>query len=263
MKNAILLLALLGLAPGLAACNQPEKPAAADSGGLILQRTAADTGAAWAEGGLEGRSLVFIHHSCGSGFLREGGMWRKLEDLGLSVYEIGYGDGWIGDNTNPEHFPTTFGKHMDEVLTWDLTEAGRHDIVAFKSCYPACNIGSEAALKEYQGYYVALKPHFARHPQTLFIAWTAPPLVPGATTPENAARYRRFCGWLKGEWVKGQKNVAVFDCNAVLADRAGILKPEFRRSENDSHPNAAGNKAVARAFADWLPGAIQRWEDRQ
>lgn len=260
MNKTILLTVVLFLALCFAACNREGGSDDEAPDEYIVQRTAATAGAAWAEGGLDGRSFVFLHHSCGSGFLREGGMWAQLEELGLSVYEIGYGDGWIGDNTDPEHFPQTFGEHMGEVLGWDLTGAERHDIVAFKSCFPASNVSSDAVLKQYQGYYQALKPHFAKQPEVLFIAWTAPPLVPGATTPENAARHRRFCDWLAREWVKRQKNAAVFDCNAVLADKAGMLKPEFRRDESDSHPNAAGNRAVAQAFAGWLPAAVQRWD---
>jgi lysophospholipase L1-like esterase len=260
MKKIILLIAVLGLALCLTACNRKGGSDDDTPDEYIVQRTTAAAGAAWADDGLDGRSFVFLHHSCGSGFLREGGMWAKLEDLGLSVYEIGYGDGWIGDNTNPDQVPTTFGEHMGEVLRRDLAGADQHDIVAFKSCFPASNVTSDEMLKQYQGYYQALKPYFAKQPQVLFVAWTAPPLVPGATAPENAARHRRFCDWLKSEWVKGQKNVAVFDCNAVLADKGGMLKREYRRDESDSHPNAAGNKAVAAAFAEWLPAAVQRWD---
>lgn len=238
----------------------------ADGGGVPVSTSGGSSGLAWRragsaemEEGLEGPSLVFIHHSCGSGFLREGGLWRLLEELGLAVYEITYGDGWIGDHTDPRDFPTTFSEHLDEVLKWDLAGADRHDLVAFKSCFPACNVTSEAMLKQYRGYYDMLKPHFAGQPQTFFIAWTAPPLVPAATTPENAARYRKFCEWLVSEWAKGQENVAVFDCNAVLVDGRGMLKAEYRRGESDSHPNAAGNQAVAAAFAAWLPDAVSRW----
>jgi hypothetical protein len=209
---------------------------------------------------LKGMNFVYLHHSCGSGFMEEGGMAEKLSALGLNVHDITYGDGWIGDNTDPDHFPTTFGQHMSEVLGWELTGGGRHDIVAFKSCFPACNITSDEMLNDYKGYYNSLKPFFAKEPKTLFVAWTSPPLVPGATTLDNAARYRKFALWLKMEWVKGQPNVAVFDCYGLLAGKDNVLRSGYRRNESDSHPNAAANKVVAKAFAEWLPGAVGSWQ---
>ncbi len=227
-----------------------------DSPDLNLRRSAAP---AWTDEGIEGMSFVFLHHSCGSGFLKQGGMWRKLERMGLAVYSVTYGDGWIGENTNPRDFPITFGEHMDEVLTWDLTGADRHEIVAFKSCYPASNVSSDRMLADYKGYYEKLKPMFAKHPEVLFIAWTAPPLVPGATTAENAARMRAFCEWLQNDWAPDERNIAVFDCHGVLADSEGFLRADFRKSESDSHPNESGNQAVASAFTDRLPDMIARW----
>jgi len=214
---------------------------------------------AWTDESIEGMSFVFLHHSCGSGFLKQGGMWRLLEEMGLSVFDITYGDGWIGDNTNPDHFPVTFGEHMDEVLSWNLTGTDRHEIVAFKSCYPASNVSSDRMLADYKGYYEKLKPMFAKHPEVLFIAWTAPPLVPGATTAQNAGRKRAFCDWLQEDWAPDEKNIAVFDCFGVLADSDGYLRTEYRKSESDSHPNEAGNIAVAKAFTDQLPDMISRW----
>ncbi len=250
-----------------AKCAQPENQADASmtpvqSQPAPSQQPASDTAPAAGKParGLQGMSFVYLHHSCGSGFLDEGGMSAKLTALGLDVHDITYGDGWIGDNTNPDHFPSTFGEHMDEVLGWELSGGKKHGIVAFKSCYPACDVSSDEMLETYKGYYNALKPFFAKQPKTLFVAWTAPPLVPGATKPENAARYRKFAQWLKAEWPKGQGNVAVFDCYNLLAGKDDMLRAGFRRNESDSHPNAEGNKAVAQAFADWLPSAVKAWQ---
>lgn len=50
-------------------------------------------------------SFVYLHHSCGRGFPDEGGMSAKLTAMGLDVHSITYGDGWIGGNTNSDHFP--------------------------------------------------------------------------------------------------------------------------------------------------------------
>jgi hypothetical protein len=252
---------------GAAKCAQQENQAGASVTPVTSQPASSQqpaSGAAPTAGkpvkGLNGMSFVYLHHSCGSGFLDEGGMSAKLTALGLDVHDITYGDGWIGDNTNPDHFPTTFGEHMDEVLGWELSGGKKHDIVAFKSCFPACDVSSDEMLEAYKGYYNALKPLFAKQPKTLFVAWTAPPLVPGATKPENAARYRKFAQWLKTEWPKGQGNAAVFDCYNLLAGKDNMLRSGFRRNESDSHPNAEGNKAVAQAFADWLPGAVKAWQ---
>jgi len=255
----------LALALGLAfgtSCHNPSANAETSSksrGGETPSRT--QSAAASQKQPLKGLSFVFIHHSCGSGFLHEGKMKAKLEALGVRVHDITYGDGWIGDNTNPDHFPTTFGRHMDEVLGWELAGKNHHDIVAFKSCFPASNISSEGMLAQYKKYYEQMKPMFEKQPRVLFVAWTAPPLVPRATTSENAARMRRFCHWLVNDWAPQEHNIAVFDCFHVLAGKDDYLRPGYRRNEHDSHPNAAGNRAVADAFTKWLPRAVDRWRE--
>ena len=137
-------------------------------------------------------TFLFIHHSTGSGFMFDGGMEGKLKIAGFEVHNRTYGDGCVGDHTDPPDWPVTFTEHYDDMIHWELPEGQSYDIVAFKSCYPASNINSEEKLADYYGYYETVKSVAVAHPETLFIPFTTPPLVPGATNPEAAERARIF-----------------------------------------------------------------------
>ncbi len=205
--------------------------------------------------------FLFIHHSCGSGFLFAGGMWDMLVAAGFEVHDRTYGDGWVGDNTDPNHWPITFTTYYDDMITWEMEPGEYYDIVAFKSCYPASQISSQAMLEDYYGYYATVKSVTEAHPETLFIPWSQPPLNPAATNADNAARARTFASWLVSPYCDGEFNMRSFDCFNVLAgDNPGdadfnMLKSEYQ-SGTDSHPNTVGNIAVAEAFTAWLSDLV-------
>ncbi|MCX6646024.1 MAG: hypothetical protein NTY09_06675 [bacterium] len=102
----------------------------------------------WTWSAPEGRApkFMFLHHSTGDGFMFDGGMEQLLADAGFEVHHRTYGDGWVGDNTDPVNFPETFTEHFDDLISWNLPEGERYDIVAFKSCFPASNICSDEDL---------------------------------------------------------------------------------------------------------------------
>jgi len=206
--------------------------------------------------------FCFIHHSCGSGFLFSGGMWDMLVDAGFEVHDRTYGDGWVGDHTDPNHWPTTFTEYYDDMMTWEMDDGEEYDIIAFKSCYPACNISSEQKLLDYYGYYAVVKSVTEQHPEALFIPWSPPPLNPTATNPENAARARIFSTWLWDEYDNGEYNMAAFDCFDVLAgtdpgsDDFNCLRYDYQKNTSDSHPNTDGNVAVAEAFTAWITDLV-------
>ncbi|MCK4719896.1 hypothetical protein KAU08_04520 [bacterium] len=205
--------------------------------------------------------FVFIHHSVGSGFLYTGGMWDLLEAAGFEVHDRTYGDGWVGDNTNPNHWPITFTTYYDDMISWELDEGQYYDIVAFKSCYPASAIGSDEELLEYYGYYEAVKAVTEAHPETLFIPYSTPPLVPANTDEDDAARARIFANWLTGAY-DDTGNLAAYDVFNILAgDDPGSgdfnrLKYAYTDSPTNSHPNAAGSTAVAEDFTAWLVSIV-------
>jgi hypothetical protein len=206
--------------------------------------------------------FLFIHHSTGDGFLFEGGMWDMLENAGFEVHDATYGDEWFGDNTDPEHFPVTFTQYYDDMISWDLPPEQYHDIVAFKSCFPASNIWDDSMLNDYYGYYEAVKSVTQQHPETLFIPFSTPPLVPNDTEPHCGARARTFANWLKGPYDEGEYNLRSYDLFNILAGDNpssgdfNMLRYEYQADPWDSHPNNVANAVVAEDFTAWLTALV-------
>jgi len=235
-------------------------------------------------------NILFIHHSCGSNWLRtgDGNLRDELTDAGYDVHDATYGDD-IGDSTDVCHWYGKFLDDLDLVLTFDVHEdiyyddAQTNDIVMFKSCYPASGIGSNGTepgdpnssaktMANYNATYNHLMEVFAGNPDVLFVPVTAPPLVPASTDDDDAERARRFNDWLFGEYVRnytrtyGLRNVATFDLFDVLAlpgnssENASMLKPEYRKSESDSHPNRFGNENATALFILFIDDAVAKWK---
>mgnify|MGYP003933922921 CR=1 FL=1 len=212
---------------------------------------------------VDGLTFLFIHHSTGEGFLIEGGMWDMLEDAGLEVHSRTYDDGWVGDNTDPEHFPVTFTEHYDDMVTWELSSGEQYDFVAFKSCFPASSIESDAMLEDYKDYYRTVRDVVRQHPETLFIPFSTPPLVPEYTEPADSARAREFANWLTGEYDDDDANLVAFDLFDILAGDNpssgdyNCLRYEYQADPYDSHPNELANETVAEEFTSWLVGEVE------
>jgi len=100
--------------------------------------------------------LMFIHHSCGSNWLGEGGLRTALtgKEYIDEVNEITYGTamnpddnrpaslgGTPGNNTDMEHWLYWFNDYLDGIIAQGA-EDGRNKVVMFKSCYPASAISS-------------------------------------------------------------------------------------------------------------------------
>jgi hypothetical protein len=246
---------------GIAACGMGSAPV--DQTSLSL-RPGADPGKP-----ARRLSLVWHHHSTGDSILK-GGLLEALKADNLDFYEINYGqavvDGYvIGDHTDPPDFPRNFNtpKYFEVIKSWKLTGSKKqHDIVMFKSCFPASNIKDDAMLEDYQKWYRSLLPTFAKHPDILFLAMSTPPLVKAATTPDQTARARRWAKWITTEYAKGVKNVKVFDLFGALAILEGkpdqnTLAPQFAVAKDDSHPTPTGAQAVTRLFIPWLNRVIR------
>jgi hypothetical protein len=252
--------------PGLTYANPFGVPTGADSAALAAHfryRAGVGTGGTeWEPPTDHAPRFLFIHHSTGEGFLFDGGMWDMLTAAGFEVHDRTYGDGWVGDNTDPPNFPITFTTYYDDMITWEMPPGEHYDIVAFKSCFPASDISSDEMLEEYKGYYATIKSVTQQHPETLFIPMSTPPLVPGATNPENAARAREFANWLEGPYDEGEANLVSYNLFNVLAgsDPASgdynCLKYEYQGSPDDSHPNSLANGIVAADFTAWLTALV-------
>ncbi len=214
-------------------------------------------------------SMLWHHHSTGDRILA-GGLLDALKANNIDFYDINYKeavvDGYvIGDHTDPQDFPKNFNtpEYFEVIKGWELSgNKKQHDIVMFKSCYPASNIESDAMLNQYKEYYNSLLATFTNNPDILFIAMSTPPLVKAKTTKENAKRAREWSKWITTEYAKDIQNVKVFDLFhslAVLEGKPGenTLVPQFAASESDSHPVGAGAKAVTRMFIPWINRALE------
>ncbi len=227
-----------------------------------------------------GLNLFFLHHSTGGGVIGGGvrqyiADYNALHTTAFEFWDHGYNgdglhnasDGSAGcynipnDNTDPN------GLHY----LWTSTEAdaaacrdqilANHNVIAFKSCFPASNIGSADDLQQYKDWYLAMLPVFDAHPDHVFVVMSTPPLHRLATNADNAARAREFANWLKSsEYLSGHPNVVCYDLFDALAQAddgsaaANMLRYDYEgdHAGDDSHPNYYANETVAPLFAQAL-----------
>lgn len=213
-------------------------------------------------------SMVWLHHSTGDRLLA-GGLRAAIKAAGVEFHDINYGqakvDGYtIGDHTDPRHFPTLFNTpaYLRTLLTWEQSGGRHHDVVMFKSCYPASNIDSKEKLRAYRSHYQSLLPIFRAHPRVLFVVMSTPPLVRAHTSAASAARARYWARWLATKYARDLPNVQVFDLFDALAIKEGnphqnTLAPQFAEAPTDSHPSRAGAQAVARLWGPWFNRAVR------
>ena len=253
--------------------------------------------------------LLFIHHSCGATLMADkgektgpyclysshpnGGALRALlVKNNYEVHEATYGSK-IGQDTNICHWHAKFRDNMAIILKTDTQDKLYQDdsvnnVVVFKSCYPANNISSdgvppgdpdspEKTVANYKAAYNSLLPLFSEHPETLFVAMTAPPLVKprmnflkefllnlvGKGPEKIGRRARMFNNWLKdieNRWLSSYalKNVVVFDYYDILTGegKSNWSKYPTRKGTN-SHPSSEGNTIAAKKFIDFLNRAVR------
>jgi len=220
------------------------------------------------------KQLLFIHHSVGQNWLDEGGLRDSLANLGVGVHSATYGSD-IGQETDMSDWVAKFDRFFDKILRYDvwpdILYSGdmENDIIMFKPCFPNSDIAAEGTppgnphdkaltVWNYKSVFENLVNRFSKKPGKLFIYVTAPPLVPGETTAENAARAREFNNWVKSDFVveyknrTGLDNFLVFDLYDVLADSSNCLKSEYRRSDTNSHPNDEGSRAATGSYLRYL-----------
>ena len=236
-----------------------------------------------AGGGTSGRSnLFFLHHSSGQGFIDRGVMRALItffnSQRGTRFVFWDHGQNSQGlTNASGQRTGTNYAIPDDNTdpiglyRLWTGTEAryvtcrnqilSNHQVIAFKSCFPASNIPNAATLQQYKTWYLAIRAFCDSRPDNLFIVMSTPPLHRLATNATAAANARAFEVWLSSsEYLAGHPNVRCFNVFDILAQAnngsagANMLKYDYERSHtsSDSHPNTAGNQAVGPAFADFL-----------
>ena len=257
--------------------------------------------------------FLFIHHSCGGQLLAApgenvgghadtgdrciyishpngGGLRADLEATGFAVNEASYGS-IVGEDTDICHWQAKFRDGMDRILRTSrqdelLPEGVTNRVVAFKSCYPNnAFIGPgtepgdpddcELTVANAKAAYTALLPHFADHPEVLFVAFTAPPRAEPRPRgfkakvkaifkgkPGDADLARVFNEWLTDPaagWLAGYAagNVVVFDHYDVLTGHGQSNWSAYpTRDGRDSHPNREGNRKSAESFLPFLEQAL-------
>jgi len=220
------------------------------------------------------KQLLFIHHSVGENWLNEGGLRDSLAGLGVGVHSATYGSD-IGQETDMSDWATKFDRYFDKMLKYDVRPDilypgdMENDIIMFKPCFPNSDVAAEGTppgnphdkaltVWNYKSVFENLLERFSKAPGKLFIYVTAPPLVPGETSAENAARAREFNNWVKNDFAAeykqrtGLENFLVFDLFDVLADSSNYLKSEYRRSDTNSHPNDDGSRAATVNFMRFI-----------
>lgn len=226
-------------------------------------------------------NAIFLHHSTGRNLIRQGEVRERLTEAGFQFWDhdynyeglirpdgtrTGYSYGIPNDNTNPDGFARLFAQRVYGFPLNAFSGLMQHEVIAFKSCFPASRITSDEQLAEYKAYYLNIREVMDQHRDRIFIVVTPPPLNPAATDAETAARARAFANWLKSdEFLAGHPNVFTFDFFDLLAE-GDPSAPDFDmlraacREGEDSHPNQLANETIGPLFADFIVEAVQTYQ---
>jgi hypothetical protein len=228
-------------------------------------------------------NVIFLHHSTGRNLIRQGGVRGRLTEAGFQFWDhdynyegltrpddtrAGYSYSIPDNNTDPDGFVQLFAQRVYQLPLNALSGLMQHEVIAFKSCFPASNITDDGQLEQYKTWYLRMRKVMDCYPDRIFIVITPPPLNPAATDAETAARARDFASWLKSdEFLAGHPNVFTFDFFNLLAE-GDPLAPDFSmlrasyREGEDSHPNQLANQTIGPLFADFIVEAAQTYRAR-
>jgi hypothetical protein len=203
------------------------------------------------------------------------------------------------------------GRHSDGYSRLAADPGGANQIVVFKSCFPNSVLRDDGApvpaiadnplkglawgggpgweaytVANAKGIYLDLLEYFGAHPEKLFVAVVAPPVV-DQDTPDG----RKLANWLVDHWLQDSGyaagNVLVFDLYNVLTSKTGggasdvglatgnhhrvwngavqhktddgADRLAYPTAANDSHPNAAGLQKATAEFVPLLNAAYHAW----
>lgn len=223
-------------------------------------------------------NLFFLHHSTGSGLIN-GGMrdtvaaYNGAHGTAFAFWDHGYNGAGLtdpsgaalgisynvpNDNTDPDGLYYLWTSTADDAAACRNRILSNHEVISFKSCYPASDISDADELAQYQAWYLAMRNVFDQFPQRLFVVMSTPPLHRLSTSPTAANYARQFAAWLKSAaYLAGHDNLVCFDLFDYLAGADNMLKYEYEKShsDGDSHPNTLANQTVGPIFADFLMAA--------
>lgn len=223
-------------------------------------------------------NLFFLHHSTGYGLIEEGHMraviaaynaahattfafWdHHYNGTGLrnpAGTELGISYNIPNDNTDPNGLYYLWTSGEADATICRNTILANHQVIAFKSCFPASAITDVETLNQYKAWYLAMRNVFAGYPNRLFVVMSTPPLHRLATTATEAGNARQFANWLNNEYTAGYSNIVCFNLFDYLAGDDNMLKYAYEgdHADSDSHPNALANQTVGPIFAHFLINA--------
>jgi len=222
-------------------------------------------------------NIFFLHHSTGRYLLADSDARAIISEMNsrdgssFELWDHDYNhiglrnpDGtFVGsydipdDNTDPDGLHklwTTSNGARNNIL-------GNHEVIAFKSCYPASDITSDAMLEQYKTWYLEIRDVFDQYPNHMFVVMSQPPRHRLRTDVAQADRARAFALWLGSEeFLAGHDNIVYFDFFNFLAHpddgsaTRNMLKWEYERGheDTDSHPNQLANETVGPVFVEFL-----------
>lgn len=226
-------------------------------------------------------NVVFLHHSTGEHLIEQGGVRALFTEAGFDFWdhdytwpglrrpdgsETGYSYQIPDDNTDPDGLANLFAQSVYPLPLNALSGLLQHEVIVFKSCFPASNITSDDQLQQYKNWYLGMRAVMDAHPDRVFVVMSPPPLHPAETTPEIAARARAFANWLTSdEYLDGHSNVYAFNFFDQLAEddpmspEVNMLRAMYRAEAVDSHPNRVANEVVGPVFAEAVMTAARSY----
>lgn len=226
-------------------------------------------------------NVVFLHHSVGSNLIDQGGVRELFTSAGYQFWDQGYNwqqlrdpngrtAGYAytvpDDNTDPDGLARVFSQPAYDLPLNAFSGLLQHEVILYKSCFPASAIGTDEDLEKSKAYYRQMLGAIDQHPDKLFILLTQPPLIPRETTFAQAARARALADWLmSGEFRQGRANLIVFDLFGLLAE-SDAAAPDYNmlraayRTEVDSHPIEVANRTIAPQLVQFVTETIKQFK---
>jgi hypothetical protein len=166
------------------------------------------------------------------------------------------------DNTDPDGLWYLWTSSEADAVAARNAILDNHEVIAFKSCFPASHIPDPATLEQYEAWYVEMRNFFDTRTDRVFVVMSPPPLHPLDSTDATEAFYARtFANWLSSSaYLSGHPNVVCFNLFDYLAQAddgspgANMLRTEYQGvfDEVGSHPNQLANETVGPIFAQFL-----------
>ena len=231
-------------------------------------------------------NVIFLHHSTGGALIDQGNVRPILTELGYQFWDHGYnheglvrpdatptrasyripGDLGLG-NTDVDGLAALFAQPVADPPSNAFSRLLRHEVIAFKSCFPNSAVNSDEMQQQFQTWYLQMRDVMDQHPDRVFVVVTSPPLHPLATNADDARRARAVADWLKSDaYLAGHPNVFVFDFFDLLADpSAHTLRADYQISpdESDSHPNRLANETIGPIFVEFIDEAVREYKNAQ